>query len=278
MQIRTLETTATDDLAGTFNRAFSDYLFPFRLTEQEMAAKIETENIVLENSVGAFADGQLVGLILIGIDDTNEETFAYNAGTGVIPECRGQHLTEKMYGFLFAHLAKKQIFSHRLEVVALNQRAIPVYRKIGFETLRTFACFKGKVSESSYTHEIRTIDLPERANRFWNHEPAYQNTSECIKRSLSDHAILGAFVDRKIVGYIVFAANGRIKQFGVDCDFRRKGIGHALFAEVQKRIPDQVLSLINIDESDDETVKFLQQIGLDLTVKQYEMATMYSRK
>jgi ribosomal protein S18 acetylase RimI-like enzyme len=75
-----------------------------------------------------------------------------------------------------------------------------------------------------------------------------------------------------LIGYIVFSpSNARVKQFGVHPDFRYKGIGHALFQKVQEMAGDKMLTLINLDDSDNESIAFLQKIGFEMTVQQYEM-------
>ncbi|MFT3794080.1 GNAT family N-acetyltransferase [Flavobacterium sp.] len=272
MEIKNLQEISITLLTQTFNESFSDYLFPFHLSEADLRTKIKTENIMLNHSVGAFVGQKLVGFILIGLDDSTHKTVAYNAGTGVLPNFRGQHLTEKMYAFLIPHLAQQQITSHQLEVLTENQRAIPVYQKIGFEVRRQLGCFKGQISETASSYEIKSIDFPEHPERFWNHEPAYQNAMHSIRRDLKSHTVLGAFANETLVGYIAFVRNtGRIKQFGVLPAFRHSGIGHGLFYKAQQMMENQTVSIINVDANDSGTADFLQKIGMELTVRQYEM-------
>jgi ribosomal protein S18 acetylase RimI-like enzyme len=272
MKIQTLKSVPIPILAQVFNQAFADYVVPFALSEESLEAKLAAENIRLDCSVGVFTGGQLTGFILVGIDTINKKLTAYNAGTGVIPECRGQQFTEKMYDFLLPFLRQHRIENHLLEVITYNEKAIAIYERIGFRKRRTLNCYKGNVALSQPNFDIRNLDPIDwkRMTSFWDFEPSYQNSVTAIHRMEKSLEFLGAFADGNLVGYIIFDQT-RIKQFGVHREFRRKGIGRQLFDEVQKKAGNAIVSLINIDASNQTTNQFLSEIGLMQTVQQYEM-------
>ena len=58
---QTLENISLAEITGVFNLAFSDYIVPLKLTEDQLADKIISDNIKLEYSVGAFENKKLVG-------------------------------------------------------------------------------------------------------------------------------------------------------------------------------------------------------------------------
>lgn len=266
-QITTLEKVKNAEIAEVFNSAFADYFVKIELTEKNLADKILTENIVLEKSVGAFLDGKLVGFILLGI----ENKTAYNSGTGVIPNARGNNLTGKMYDFILPKLKAEDVYSQQLEVVTENFSAIKIYEKIGFEKLRTLACFKGKITISKNHQDIEIKDLDEidetLFSQFWNSKPSWQNSLSAIKRTKHLHKIIGAFYENILVGYLIYTENGRIKQFAVKKDFRHLGIGQTLLAQLN----NQEIIITNVDKSDYETMSFLEKIGLKIFLEQFEM-------
>jgi len=268
MQIKTLGGIPVAVIAQTFNDAFSDYLVPIQLTEQALADKMRSENTAPEYSAGVFDGDKLVGFILIGIDNG----IAYNGGTGVIPNYRGHNLTRQMYDFLLPLLAQKGIRKHLLEVITENVRAVPVYRKIGFETIRTVSCFKGKIENSRQPEvAVKEIDLHEIRTEFCDFTPTFQNTIEAILRTREQHKALGAFDQDNLIGFIVFAPNiARVKHFGVDKSRRLRSIGKRLFQEVQSIVGDTALSLTNVDDRTG-SIAFLEKIGLEKTVSQFEM-------
>lgn len=273
MQIHSLINTPLEEIALCFNKAFENYFVPLKLDAQQLTDKIISENILLEQSIGVSINSQLAGFILVGIDASKK--FGYNAGTGIIPEFRGQKLTEKMYPYLLNNLGKLGIHTHLLEVISENLKALKIYENLGYSIQRKVICYKGTILEpkKQYT-EIREIELPEEnlLKPFRNHNPTYQNTLSCIRNNYGKHTILGAFDNERLIGYIVFDKNSlRIKQFGVDKAFRSKGIGHQLFYQVQLQKPDAIISMINIDENDLSTNVFLLSIGLMPFIEQYEM-------
>lgn len=273
MQIHTLENISLEVLTETFNKAFEGYFVPIKLDSKLLADKIKSENILLEHSIGVTINEQLAGFILIGINP--ETNTAYNAGTGVLPEYRGQKLTEKMYSHLLPQLDKIEIKNHVLEVICENQKALKIYETLGYSVLRKVICYKGKICETdNCDFKIETINLPDETElkKFRNHNPAYQNSLFCIKNNAEKHSAFGAFDNEKLIGYIIFDKNTlRIKQGGVDKGFRNKGIGHQLFHQLQKQNPEAVVVIINVDENDFETNNFLQNIGLTPFIKQYEL-------
>lgn len=274
MTIHTLKSIAIQDLVQVFNASFEGYFIPIQLNETVLLDKIKAENIFLEYSVGISINNQLVAFILIGIDSKNNQMLSYNAGTGVIPEFRGQHLTQKMYDYLLPLLHKNNIRNHYLEVITQNQKALKIYESIGYQITKKVTCFKGKINEPKQLSEYQIFEFDfvseSTIASFWNHQPTYQNTLSSINRNKNAHTFLGAFSENGLLSYIIYT-NTRIKQFGVDKNYRKSSLGHHLFYEVQKANPTQEISLINIDSNDTETITFLQKIGLSTTVEQFEM-------
>src|SRR6478672_4126441 len=191
MVIHTLSELTAADLAAVFNTAFEGYFLPIRLSEQQMADKIKSENIRLDYSVGVTIDDRLAGFILTGIDKDHQQTISYNAGTGVIPEFRGLKLTEKMYDYLLPILKKQNIRKHQLEVITQNTKALKIYQHIGYQITKTVSSFKGKIIAPSkeLTYEFVKLDLTEDrlVQSFWNHFPTYQNTLSSINRNKELH-------------------------------------------------------------------------------------------
>lgn len=278
MEFHDLSTVSVNDLTDAFNAAFADYFFPIHLNVHQLADKIRGENIRLNHSVGISVDKKLIAFILIGIEAQPEHLIFYNAGTGVLPEFRGRQLTQKMYAHLFGSL-EKQSGTYVLEVITKNENALHIYKKLGYEISRTVSCFRGKVvvPTCTCTFETRPFDpSDETFSRFWNHKPTYQNTLATIKRNAHLHEALGIFDDGKLMGYIIYVKNsGRVKQFGVHPNHRRKGIGQQLFCEVRRRNPDQDIFIINSDNSDAGTQAFLVSIGLSVFLEQFEMVLYY---
>lgn len=276
MEISTLSNVPLAVLADTFNQAFSDYLVPMQVTEDDLKMKFVSENTKPEHSLGVFDNGKLVAFMFIGTESSDDKTVFYNGGTGVIPSYRGQQLTKKMYAHLLEQQNSKNKATQLLEVITDNLRAVKVYETVGFTTQRVVTCFKGIVTapEHPVSFSLQPITFEETVSyeKHWEFKPSYQNTTTAIKRTANLHHFLGAFDGNTLVGYITFVkSNGRVKQFWVNPDFQCNGIGHQLFYKTQEIVEGKPISLTNIDSSQTKTITFLTKIGLAQTVQQFEM-------
>ncbi|MGU3375331.1 GNAT family N-acetyltransferase [Chryseobacterium sp. M5A1_1a] len=276
MEFKTLKNTNVEELLSVFNLSFSDYVVPFHLTRELLNFKIATEKIDLSLSVGAFEDEKLVGFILQAEKIENGEGMAYNAGTGVVPESRGKGFVRKMYDFIIPVLKERNIQTLVLEVIDENQKAIRAYENLGFVIVRRLLCFNGNINPIQNTSDIVIKELKdfqwEIFCSFWDIEPSWQASSFVLKGMKDECTVLGAFKGEAMVGYAVYNSTVRkIYQVAVDKNYRKQGIGTILFETIRSNINEQVVSLNNVDEISESTSNFLNKIGLENKVSQFEM-------
>ncbi|MUP45483.1 GNAT family N-acetyltransferase [Gramella sp. BOM4] len=277
MEFKTLKEVSIQELAGTFNEAFSDYLVPLQLTKEQLQNKLIADGIKPEHSAGAFQDEKLIGFILHGIGAYNNRLTAYNGGTGVIPDFRGNRITSQLYEFILPELRKKGIEQSVLEVITTNHKALKVYETIGFKTERELICFKaenintaGSLSDSFKFIEPRKINYEE-LSKFSDWTPTWQNSWESIKRSENNLKLIQLEKNSNVVGYLIFnPENARIINFSIKQPYRRQGLMKFLFSEVSKRVENK-MSLLNIDARATETINFLSGVGFKESIRQYEM-------
>ncbi|AZA78062.1 GNAT family N-acetyltransferase [Chryseobacterium sp. G0186] len=276
MEFKTLKNIDLEELLSVFNHSFSDYVIPFHLTREILDFKIATEKIDLSLSVGAFEDDCLVAFILQAEKIENGRGTVYNAGTGVIPESRGKGLVRKMYDFIIPVLKERNINTLLLEVIDNNQQAIRAYENLGFTIVRRLLCFHGNTNQAHHNSEVIIKELAdfqwEKFSSFWDVEPSWQGSAFVVKDMKKNCIILGAFKDEKLVGYVVYNSTVRkVYQIAVDKNHRRQGIGSILFEVIKNNINGQPISLNNVDEISEDTAIFLQKIGLNNHVSQFEM-------
>jgi ribosomal protein S18 acetylase RimI-like enzyme len=274
VELRTLEHTSVADITAAFNEAFSDYIVRLQLTEESLTSKMKSENIILSYSAGAFEEDKLVGFLLQGFDVIKGEKTIYNAGTGVIPSFRGRSITSALYEFSLPLLQKEGIQTHLLEVIDTNVPAIKVYEKVGFKAQRKLSAFKSTTRIATDTDlSITAIEsINSAATAFMSMTPAWQNSLASIQRNKEGHELLGVFQDDQLVGYAAYVpATGRVKQCAVHPQFRRKGIGKALFSYMMQNSSAGELVLINIDEAYQPGMDFLKALGFQKFLSQFEM-------
>ena len=267
-------------LYSTFIEAFSDYVFPFALTETQFRNHILLNAVDLERTVGCLEGDMVVGFSLNGFGLWNGKQTVYDAGTGVIPAARRQGVSEAMFEMMLPIFTENGIEQCLLEVITNNHGAIRLYEKLKFQVVRELALLQcdGEIKighDLQQMAEIREITVPEwdQLTTFWDGKPSWQNSVAALKRSAPLKRILAAFIDGSCVGYIVFSANfGRVAQIAVDKEQRNKGIGTALVKKMQDETADGYsLQVINIDKSMDSAMKFFANRGFYERLSQHEM-------
>jgi ribosomal protein S18 acetylase RimI-like enzyme len=275
LEIKTLEDTRTADILECFNLAFSDYQTPTKLTLSQLESKMRSENVLRKYSIGVFDGERLVGLVLHGYDVIDNKKTLYNAGTGVIPECRGQKLTERMYAFGLPEFRKAGIERIRLEVITDNLRAYKVYKRIGFDEKRTLCCYKGAVHLSTAMPEnmIRKVESPDwdKLKSYCISGPTWQNSLATISRSAGDSEVWGIYYKEELAGYLAYIPDRkRVQLFAVKPECRRQRLASSLFGNIASMYGPG-LSVVNIDIKDTVTNSFLLSIGLSEFARQYDM-------
>jgi GNAT superfamily N-acetyltransferase len=271
-EYKTLDHVSLDTITEAFNKAFSDYVIPFRLTTSQMALKFHHEGVDPGISVVTFVDGDLVGFIYHAKGHYKGRYSFYNAGTGVVPEFRGHGLTRKMYGFALPLLKAESFEAGYLEVVTDNAPAIKNYERLGFKRTRTVHILKGKpeVDESQYhVEEVETWSW-EDLRSWWSWEPTWQNQPMCIDRMKDGVRCLVIKEENFPVAYaIVNRDRNRIRQCAVYPDHRKKGLAKALFHHVVREGGE--IDLGNVDLGDLATKAFLHGLGFTSPLQQFEM-------
>ena len=274
MDFRTLEHLSIAQVTEAFNRAFADYSIKLEHTEASMQAHFDANRIQLRLSVGAFEGDVLAGFMLHGKDLLDGAVTAYNAGTGVLPEFRGNRLTRQMYLFALPVLQAAGCTQCVLEVIQSNMAAIKAYEATGFKVLRSYPCFRGEVEQQEIKgHHFRETDAPDWPlyRSFWDWKPSWQNSPEAVALSPCRIVEVREQEDGPLLGYAVFLPKkGRVVQWAVHPQHRRKGIGTALFQYAIKHSTGP-FSVVNVEGGQQATLAFLARLGLQEFVAQYEM-------
>lgn len=275
IQFQTLEKSSTEDILEVFKSSFSDYSVPFHLTLPQLKAKIVSDSVRPELSVGAFEDGKLIGFILHGYDTINGKITVYNAGTGIIPEKRGNGLSARLYDYILPVLKTENTESIRLEVLAENVPALKTYGKIGFKTVRNFDCYKGavQIENQDKGYEIKELELFDWQNiiQFWDWEPSWQNSITAVENLRETNHAIGIFKGEQLLGYLVYnPLSKRVQQFAIKKEYRRKGLARQLFNHIASNFGNE-MAIINIDDNSKETASFLKSLGFEKYIVQHEM-------
>ncbi len=280
IKYRTFEEADYSQIFKTMDEAFSDYQVDMKMDIDTYRNRLELEGVSFEHSVGAFDGEKLVGATMNAIGSWNGVRAVHDLGTGVIPEYRRMGISTGMFEFIVPQLKEQGFERYSLEVITDNEAAYRLYRRSGFEVTRDFVICEHRDiferKENSADIEIRSIENPDwdQLKTFWTFEPAWQNSSDCIKRAKLLNfglTLLGAYKNNELVGYAAaFADSGKIAQIAVSEKFRRKGFGNALLNDLASKTKKSLL-MTNIDNNAIELIKVLESNGFAHTLSQYEM-------
>ena len=193
---------------------------------------------------------------------------AFNTGTGVIPEFRGQQLVDRLYAFALPFFQEANITNCALEVIQENARAIRVYERIGFSKKRGLLSYKGelaipmpqKVTIQLVPFQYIQSGLSEHALYAWdfNNEAllVLQDTYQAYMVTNSSNHIVGYF--------LINPSNNMVAQI----ESATKDIS-ALLSGIRQVTP--TIRIVNVDESRTDLIKNLVVCGLENTVNQFEM-------
>jgi GNAT superfamily N-acetyltransferase len=214
MTIKSLKEIGYDVILEAFNLSFSDYFIPVSVNYSQFTTKLKSHDIDLSLSVGAFDKGKLVGFILHCTLPYLSNSVAYNLGTGVIPNARGQNLTVRMYEHIIPIISNTDCDKIQLEVITKNSPAIDSYKKSGFKINMHLLCFRGvprtkKANSDCSYEELKKFDW-EHLQSFWTSNPTIQNSPALIENRFQELTSIGAYKDEELIGYIVFNQNERI--------------------------------------------------------------------
>ena len=275
LKFRLLTNADFHSLYECFLEAFSDYQVSLQMTEEQFEQRLVRDGVELELSAGAFDDERLVGFYMNGRGIWQGKLTAYDAGTGVVPDHRRRGVAEELFDFLAPRLKEFGFTQYLLEVLTSNERAVALYRKLGFVEVRRLAVLRSSEPMNPLGDvegvAIRHMDEPEWEVfcAYWDGEPSWQNSKDAVERARNQCEIVGAFVDEKCVGYgIVFKPSGILMQLAVAQEFRRRGIGRRLLAALSG---DKALKTNNVDEDLKGTLEFYKACGFEIGLRQFEM-------
>ena len=277
--ITSLKNENPDAIYEAFAQAFNDY--EIQLSKEEFFRMMSRRGFDPSLSFAAYENDKIVAFTLNGIGEFNGIKTAYDTGTGTIKEYRGKGLASEIFKYSIPYLKSSGIEQYLLEVLQHNEKAVSIYKKLGFEVSREFNYFVKDNSELKFGakqlnqgYQVIDIDL-NNTNlmlEFCDFNPSWQNSFEAISRNPLDFKAIGITDSESLIGYCIFEPNsGDISQIAVDRKHRRKGVGNHLLSQILKNNKHNSIKIINTDVSCTSITNFLKANFIDPIGKQFEM-------
>jgi GNAT superfamily N-acetyltransferase len=275
MRFQSLNNISILEIADAFTAAFHDYFISISFNEATLKTKIDLEDIYLNYSVGAFHNNKLVGFILHGFRKLDGENCFYNAGTGVLPEYRGNNLTYKMYNYFFEQINDKDKYKISLEVIFENNNAIKSYEKVGFKKSDILNCYKINNQLNLNRNQFNFSEVPisevEAIVKAENYCFEWQNDILNKAVTFQNIKIIAAKSEQKTIGFVLFnTVNMRVIQIIAVKNFRRQKVASSLLSYLY-RTYDEKISIINVSDYNASVNAFLINVGFKVYLKQFKM-------
>lgn len=262
--------------------SFKDYAIDMSyMTLDVMTKRTKLGRVKFDYSVGAFDENKLVGFILVAIDLYNECEMAFDDGTGIIKEYRGQGIAGGMFQHALVKLKKRGITKFMLEVLQENSAAIRAYQKEGFEIKRNLNCYSldiknfhsGIDSLPGITIKSLTQKQVGKYFHFVDYELSWEQMYEAIQCINDEIVIDGAFDKDECIGFIVYyPTTDWVFVIAIKEEYQNQKVDLLLLTQLVSKIKS-TRPEIYVDNipPDYRLCEMLESIGFKLFAKQYEM-------
>jgi ribosomal protein S18 acetylase RimI-like enzyme len=264
MEIKNLGNTPFKIIINCFNESFKNYSVTLPTESDFWQSRWQLAKVDYRLSYGMFDKNKLVGFIINAIDYRNGFKIAYNTGTGVLPEYRGQRIVKQIYDYALKNLKENGITKCSLEVIKDNLIAIKSYKSIGFKICKNYKSFQGKINISDKKIITTKIDFDQLNWKYLSNQHLYSWDFhyKTIKNGSYDYYLIANeyyFVFNPLNNYL--AQFGSIKNNDIDLTVLFQGI----------KSVSETIKINNVDESQSKLIDFLYKIELQNTVDQFEM-------
>lgn len=268
MIVKKLGNTSFKIIFDCFQKAFVNYFVKMPDNLEYFKNRWANEGVNFDLSFGVFDGDELIAFILHAIDEREGKLTAYNAATGIIPDYRGKKLIKHMYNKFLPILKVKNIEQSILEVICDNEKAIKAYQSVGFEIIKNYKCYRGKLSLEK-TQEFRNEKIEINSETWQNLSQTHFSWSN-HKKVLSNSFVDMYFVYQNIekIGYFVINKDkNMLHQFDV---FENESKYWQILFQGINHITSS-LKILNVDEEENHKIQVLENLELDNYINQYEM-------
>ena len=209
MYIKNLSQLPFDEVLQAFLSSFEEYFVELPKDIDYWQNRFSESGVDWSLSFGMIEQQQLVAFIIHSIGTHQGRLTAYNAGTGVIPEFRGQKIIDALYDFAIPELKRSGIQKCLLEVIDKNEAAIRVYTRIGFLRLRQLMSFSGNLPKGSVAVTPNKVGAEEILQRYQEEHYCWDHHLAVVKRSEAEFYLVQR--DDQVLGYFSADPTGNLQ-------------------------------------------------------------------
>src|ERR1044072_3711698 len=211
LELRRMNTCSFQTALDVWNEGFQGYFVDMTMSLDVLLARLTTRGISPEHSFIAFVGDQPVGFLMNGIRENAGRRFAWNGGTGIIPEFRGKGVGKVLVNAALDLYTKQHVDIAMLEAISTNQPAIRLYESCGYEVVEELTFVETKKAIANFVNPAAlTSYAVERVNPaavgrlpFYRELSAWQGQWQSLSMT-NGEAIILVDADRASVGYALY--------------------------------------------------------------------------
>ena len=191
-----------------WNKGFQGYTVDLTQTLDLLLSRITFDGISVDHSFIAFSADQPAGFLMNAFRENDGRKLAWNGGTGVFPEFRGQGVGRVLMEATVELYQTEQVDLAQLEALSDNTPAISLYEKCGYEVKEELTLLQtDEVTvnfEISGNYSVAQVDLAAVGNlKFYRALAAWQCQWQTLLRAQGEACIVYDS-EREPVGYALF--------------------------------------------------------------------------
>lgn len=289
-----LEIKTVDKLPiGTLHKCFLEIMgknAPNVFTPEALMSMNTTRGVDYRASLCAMDGNRMVAFILNSIGIWERKQTAYIIGTGIVPEYRPTALSRELFIKVKELLKKIGFQQFMLDVAIANEKALELYRNLGFEETRRFVSMI--LSGHPLSVVKQSIQIDEAPREKWTElrslmiedhalQPSWLNTWETFYRMPEAYSVVYSSIVGEVAGVVIYSKDsGEIHQLWVNSKWRASGVASALLANVaENSYSGGKLVWHNIDVKAKDILNFLRGRGFEDSITKSEMKMeLFQRK
>lgn len=268
MEIRNLSGYSTEVIVQCLLSAFENYFVRLPISVEYWENRFTAARVDRSMSFGMFENDRLIGFIINGIDQHEGKLTAFNSGTGVLPAYRGKGIVDDLYAHALPVFRERGVQKCMLEVIQENERALKVYRRIGFRVKRSLTSWKGTLPGAPESFRLKKVDF----QKIFDHglyRPQLYSWDNMAEAVLLSEATKDTFLlldeNETVKGYFTMGAGGQVVQLMAVRE-------EELSAVVKSLAPiSHEIKFGNIPQERENLLNVLESLGFENTINQYEM-------
>ncbi len=273
---KTIEQVSLDEIVKIFTQSFVNYYVEMPTDTKFWKKRWKTNRVRYDLSIGTFdAANNLVGFMIIGIDERNGKKVAFNAGTGVIPEFRGQKLVKQMYQYALPIFKENGVEEMALEVINKNIKAIKAYQSVGFRIEKLYQCFRStdEILPTFIAYYSKKVKRPnwKKYEKFTVENYCWEYLIEGVEvniKKVKCYELYSPADDSLIAYYIINPKSKSILRF----EAKNENGYHALFNHWYTNFGQ--ITILNVQHP--KKIQFLENYKFNNNIDQFEMVCSLS--